>query len=51
MPLMGDVWREVYNLIGPILANHLGKAEPPVFVPPNSLLVRFRTPFDFDREH
>src|SRR5262249_8220476 len=41
MWVLSQLWEEVLVQLGPLLARELSEAESPIFVHPNSLIVRF----------
>jgi DNA polymerase-3 subunit gamma/tau len=48
---MGQVWRELLQQVGPMLAGSLEKAEPPAIIAPKTLVLRFTAGYNRQREH
>jgi DNA polymerase III subunit gamma/tau len=46
-----EIWREVVNLVGPLLGRDLEKANIPAIFGPNSLVLRFPVDYNQSREH
>jgi DNA polymerase-3 subunit gamma/tau len=46
-----DVWEEVLQHVGPILASRLKKADLPAIFAPNSLVLRFPSSYNSERDH
>jgi DNA polymerase III subunit gamma/tau len=48
---MGQVWRELLQQVGPMLAGSLENAEPPAIIGPKTLVLRFAAGYNRQREH